>query len=86
MNSSCTCGLDVPQELGQVELRHRDEAGTLVQGQVQQHGQPVDVEERQQGQQPVLGVIPERPDCSTLATRFRWLSITPLGRPVVPEE
>ena len=25
-------------------------------------------------------------DCARLATRLRWVSITPLGRPVVPDE
>jgi hypothetical protein len=34
-----------------------------------------------------LAVIPATaPDCCTLATRLRWVSITPLGRPVVPLE
>ena len=53
--------LDDPQELGQLELRHRDQAGALAQGEVQQHGQSVDVEERQQCQQPVLRGDLEQP-------------------------
>ena len=41
---------------GQVEARHRDQRGAPVEGEVQQHGHAVDVEEGQERQDAVVGV------------------------------
>ncbi len=44
---------DDAEELGQIELRHRDESGALAEREVQQHGHPVDVEEGEHGEEPI---------------------------------
>ena len=46
--------LDQLKELLQVEPRHRDDGGTVAQGRVHDHEQPVDMEERQHSDQPVF--------------------------------
>ncbi len=48
--------LDDAEELGQVELGHRHQARAAAQGDVEEHGHPVDVEERQQRQHPVVAL------------------------------
>ena len=80
--------LDVRQELDEVELRHRHEARPLPQREVQQHRHAVDVEERQHGEHAVLAlqIDVHARTAATFATRLRWLSITPFGMPVVPDE
>ena len=54
---------------------------------IHQHLHAVDVEERQDGQRHLAATSNGgRLHCSMLATRLRWVSITPFGSPVVPEE
>ena len=48
---------------------------------------PVDVKERQHGDSvSSASLAVGRVDWQAVATRLRWVSITPLGRPVVPLE
>ena len=48
--------LDDGEELDQVEPRHRDEGGALAQREIEQDRHPVDVEERQHGQDAIRGI------------------------------
>ena len=51
--------LDAPQERQQVELRHRHERRALAEREVQQHRHPVDVEERQHGEDAIVAPEPD---------------------------
>ncbi len=46
---------DEREELDEIELGHRDERRPIAQGGVEQHGHAVDVEERQDGEDAIIG-------------------------------
>src|SRR3546814_13965521 len=54
--SSDVCSSDLAKEFDEVELRHRHQAGTELERYVEQHGEAVDVAERQQREDRVVRV------------------------------
>ena len=79
--------LDQLEELLDVEARHRHQRGAGMQRRVRHHAEAHGVEERCDGEHPVVAAERDRALLlQHVRHAARWVSITPLGSPLVPLE